>query len=255
MNHSLQRKIDLLYLLTHKEITLKYKRTTLGIFWSLLNPILLATVFFVAFSVFMRFKVKNYPFFLLSTLFPWNWFLSSIIISGRSLVDNVSLIKKVIFPRHYLVIAVVLAQLVHLLFSFPVLLILSLLSSNGPSLEWLIGIPLLILIQFAFTFGIALMISIMNTFFRDIEYLVSVLMNLMFWVTPVTYPMEAIPKKFHFLIQLNPLTGLMTAWRGLFLENTILWNSIALSSCMAMLAICYGIHLFRRLEKKLDEVL
>src|SRR4051812_12230097 len=96
LSRSLQRKYDLLYLLTQKEFALKYKRTMLGIFWSLLNPILLAVVFFVAFKVFMRFKIENYTFFLLSALFPWNWFSSSIIISARSLVDNISLIKKII---------------------------------------------------------------------------------------------------------------------------------------------------------------
>lgn len=123
LNDTLQRKIDLIYLLTHKEFALKYKRTVLGIFWSLLNPILLALVFFIAFKIFMRFKVENYPFFLLSALFPWTWFSSSIIISARSLVDNITLIKKVVFPRHYLVASVILAQLVHLLFSIPVLLL------------------------------------------------------------------------------------------------------------------------------------
>ena len=88
------RNRDLLWLLTKKEITLKHKRTALGILWSLLNPILLALVLFVAFKIFMRIKMENYTFFLLSALFPWNWFSASITMSTGTLISNVSLIKK-----------------------------------------------------------------------------------------------------------------------------------------------------------------
>lgn len=100
-----RRKRDLLWLLTKKEVTLKYKRTFLGILWSLLNPILLALVLFIAFKIFMRIQMENYTFFLLAALFPWNWFSASIIMSTGTLIGNVSLIKKVIFPRHFLIIA------------------------------------------------------------------------------------------------------------------------------------------------------
>lgn len=255
-SHELQRKIDLIFLLTRKEISLKYKRTTLGILWSLLNPILTAAVFFVAFKIFMRFKIDNYTFFLLSALFPWSWFASSIIISARSLVDNVTLIKKVIFPRHYLVASVIFAQLVHLLFAFPILFFFSFLGkSQGPSFIWLLGIPILIAIQLVFTFGISLIISITNTFFRDIEYLVGVFMNLVFWMTPITYPLSAIPEKFRRLALLNPLTSLMSAWRSLFLQNEILWSNVGIALLMALIFLSLGLMVFRRLERRLDEVL
>lgn len=250
-----QRKIDLLYLLTQKEFTLKYKRTVLGIFWSLLNPILLAAVFAVAFKIFMRFKVENYLFFLLSALFPWSWFQASLIISARSLLDNVSLIKKVIFPRQYLICSVILAQLVHLLFSFPILVFFSYFYSDGPSLSWFVGIPLLLLVQFLFTFGTALIISIANTFFRDIEYLVSVGMNLLFWVTPIVYPMQSIPAEFHTIFLLNPMTSIMHSWRELFLHNHILLDKIAIAFCMSLVMLWAGFVIFKKLEKKLDEVL
>lgn len=255
INHTIQRNIDLLYLLTRKEFALKYKRTLLGIFWSLLNPILSTVVFFVAFKIFMRFQIENYTFFLLSALFPWNWFSSSIIISARSLVDNVTLIKKVIFPRQYLVVSVILAQLVNLLFSIPILFFFSYFSVQGPSSSWFLGIPLLIFVQLIFTFGVSLIIAISNTYFRDIEYLVGVVMNLVFWMTPIIYPMSSIPEKFRPLFLLNPLTSLIGAWRELFLKNVILWKEIGIALSMAVLFLLIGLTFFRRLEKKLDEVL
>ena len=255
LSHSAQRRVDLLCLLTHKEFALKYKRTLLGIFWSLLNPIFTALVFFLAFKIFMRFQMENYTFFLLSALFPWSWFSSSVIISARSLIDNVTLIKKVIFPRHYLVASVVFAQLVHLLFSLPILLIFSSLTAEGPALNWFLLIPLLILVQLIFTFGVTLIISICNTYFRDIEYLVGVFLNLLFWMTPIVYPIGSIPEKFRLLSLLNPLTSLMSAWRELFLRNNILWSDIGIASVMAIFFLFIGVTIFGKLEKKLDEVL
>lgn len=252
---SLQRRVDLIYLLTRKEISLKYKRTILGIFWSLLNPILLACVFFFAFKVFMRFKIENYTFFLLSALFPWTWFSSSILISGRSLVDNVSLVKKVVFPRHYLVISVILAQLIHLIFSFPILLFFSFFKSHGPSAAWFVGIPLLIAIQMTFTFGIALVVSIVNTYFRDTEYLVGVLINLLFWMTPITYPLDSIPGSLRPFFMLNPLTSIIFSWRELFLNNVILWDKLGLAGAMSLALYFAGKHIFVRMERRLDEVL
>lgn len=255
MNRNLQRKFDLLYLLTHKEFALKYKRTTLGIFWSLLNPILSALVFFIAFKIFMRFEIENYTFFLLSALFPWSWFSSAVIISARSLVDNVSLIKKVVFPRPYLVISVILAQLAHFLFSIPILLAFSVVNADGPSWSWLLGIPILVLIQLTFTFGLALIISISNTYFRDIEYLVGVCMNLVFWMTPIIYPMSSIPDRFRTYLLLNPLTSLMGAWRELFFNNQILWKEIGIAFAMSLVFLAIGIAVFRKMERRLDEVL
>lgn len=254
-SRAVQRQIDLIYLLTQKEFALKYKRTVLGIFWSLLNPVLLAIVFFLAFKVFMRFQIENYTFFLLTALFPWSWFSSSILISARSLVDNISLIKKVIFPRHYLVASVIFAQLVHLVFSLPILLFFSYKDAAGPSWNWLAAIPALILVQFVFTFGLCLMVSILNTYFRDIEYLVAVLMNLIFWMTPITYPKSAIPPQFQFLILINPLSGLMSAWRELFQHNVILWRELGISLATASVFLALGVWMFRKLERRLDEVL
>ena len=254
-NRELQRKFDLLALLTHKEFALKYKRTTLGILWSLLNPLLTALVFFVAFKIFMRFKMENYTYFLLTALFPWSWFSSSVIISARSLVDNVTLIKKMIFPRHYLIASVILAQMVHLLFAIPILLVLSTFNGVAPSIFWLLGVPIALAIQFAFSFGVSLIIAITNTYFRDIEYLVGVSMNLVFWMTPITYPLSTIPERYRNLAYLNPLTSLMNLWRSIFLQNAIEPRDLAISCAMGICFLIAGFAIFRKLEKRLDEVL
>jgi len=254
-NREFLQKKDLLWLLTKKEITLKYKRTVLGIFWSLLNPILLAIVLFIAFKIFLRIQMENYTFFFLSALFPWNWFSASVIISTGTLIGNVHLIKRIRFPRHFLILATILGQLVNLLFSLPILMGFSYYYGEGPSINWAISIPLLIIIQFIVTVGICLTISIVNAYFRDMEYLIGIVITLLFWMTPIIFPLNAVPQAYRIYLTLNPLTYLITAWRDVFMSNLIDWGNIGISFGTSLVFLFLGVLVFQRLGKRLDEVI
>jgi len=250
-----RQQLDLLKLLVKKETAVRYKRTYLGFLWSLLNPLLTALVLFIAFNVFMRFQIENFALFLLAALFPWTWFASSVTISTNALTGNVSLIKKVIFPKHFLLLATIIAQLVNFVFSLPVLIVLVFFYGGVPSLNWLIGIPVLIMVQFVVIYGLALMISVANVYFRDLEYIVGVLISLLFWMTPIIYPLEAVPAEARVLLAMNPVTYLMQAWRDLFFSNTLNWQYILVSGITAAVVLLAGLLIFRKLERKLDEVL
>ena len=255
MNRETRQQLDLLKLLVKKEVTLRYKRTYLGFFWSLLNPLLTALVFFIAFRIFMRFEMENFTFFLLSALFPWTWFSASVTISTSTLTGNVSLIKKVIFPKHLLLLAVITAQLVNFILSLPILLGLAFYYGTPPALSWLIGIPILTAVQFAVTYGLALIISMANAFFRDLEYIVTVCLSLLFWMTPIIYPLEMVPERYRLLLVINPVTYLIQAWRDIFFNNTINWHNIAVSLVTAIAVLLAGLLVFKKLDRKLDEVL
>jgi lipopolysaccharide transport system permease protein len=250
-----QRTLDLLWLLTQKEVTLRYKRTTLGILWSLLNPLLLALVYYFAFKVIIRFRVDNYAFFLLSALFAWTWFAASVNMSTGSLVGNASLIKKVNFPRHLLVFATVAGQLANFLFTIPIIFGLAYLQGPTPSLVWLLGIPVLIVAQLLLTGGIGLALSMLNAYFRDLQYTVNFLVHLLFWLTPIIYPAELIPDRYRFLFQINPVALIITAWRDLFLNHVIDWTNVGLAYLISLSVLALGILTFRVLGKKLDEFL
>ncbi len=255
IDREIQRNLDLLWLLTKKEITLKYKRTGLGILWSIVNPLLQALVLVIAFKVFMRVQMENYTFFLLSALFPWNWFSASVVVSTGTLIGNVSLIKKIRFPRHFLVIATVLSQLVNFLFSLPILVGIAYLAGKGLGGSWLLGVPLLIAAQFTATTGVCLAIAMVNAYFRDMEYIIGVLISMLFWMTPIIYPLEAIPEVYRIYLVLNPLTYTITAWRDVFMLNTIDWGNIGISLGSAAVFLLAGVLIFQRLGKRLDEVL
>lgn len=254
-NKDFKRNKDLLFLLTKKEVTLKYKRTILGIFWSLLNPILLAIVLFIAFKIFMRIQMENYIFFFLSALFPWNWFSASVTISTGALISNINLIKRIRFPRHYLIVAAILAQLVNLLFAIPIIIGFSYFYGNGPGANWLLIVPILIVVQFIVTTGICLCISMINAYFRDMEYIVGVAISMLFWLTPIIYPLNIVPEAYRIYLALNPLTYLITAWRDIFMSNAIDWGNIGISFGSSLIFLFLGLLVFQRLGKRLDEVI
>ncbi|MFA4915199.1 MAG: ABC transporter permease [Syntrophales bacterium] len=250
-----KRKIDLLRLLTRKEITVKYKRTFLGILWSLLNPILLSLVLFIAFKIFMRIQMENYIFFFLSALFPWNWFAASVTMSTSTLIGNVNLIKRVRFPRHFLVLSTIMAQLVNFLFSLPIIIGLAYYYGNGPNISWFLTVPILIVIQLAVTIGICLAIAMVNAYFRDMEYIIGVGISMLFWMTPIIYPLNMVPESYRTYLALNPLTYLVTAWRSIFISNSTDWGAIGISLGSSLVFLLLGILVFQRLGKRLDEVI
>ena len=248
--------MDLLGLLTQKEITLQYKRTSLGILWSLLNPLLFALVFYIAFVVILKIQKKDFPLFLLAALFPWTWFANSISASTVSLIANKSLIKKFLFPTHFLLTAGVFSQGVHFLFSLPIIALL--VYSYGKTVHpiWLLGIPLLLFIQFVMTIGVSLAVSVINVYFMDFQFIVNFLLNMLFWITPIIYQMDTIPEPYRSLIlYINPLTPLLSSWRELFLSNKIHWNWLVHAFLSSLIVFFAGLVIFRRLNRRLDEVL
>lgn len=246
---------DLVIALTQKELKVKYKRSFLGYLWSIANPLALSLVFFIAFKIFMKIQIENYTLFLISGLFPWQWFSNSVNSSAMTLVGNAPLIKKVNFRREVLVIATVLNDMLHFILSIPIIIIFVFFYGITPSLMWLIGIPILLIIQFIITFGFAVAVSSINLFFRDIERIVFIITTLMFYITPIIYAENMVPDNFKGLILLNPLSILMVSWRNLFMRGMINTGDIAMAFFYSLIVFAIGYFIFRRLRWRFAEVL
>ena len=255
MNLMIQRYIDLIIVLTQKEMKVRYKSSFFGYLWSIAHPLAFAFVFFVAFKVVMRIRMENYSLFLIAGLFPWQWFSNSVNMSPTLFLGNASIIKKVNFPRNTLLVATVLQDAIHFILSIPVIVFFLLIYHELPSLSWLYGIPFLLGIQFLLTYGISLLVSSINLFFRDLERLIIIFTTLLFYFTPIIYPETMIPEKYKNLLILNPIAPLMISWRNLFLSGTL--NPASLMVCLAysMLAFMIGYLVYRKLSRKFAEVL
>ena len=232
---------DLIRNLVSRDLKTRYKRSYLGIFWSLLNPLLVIIVYTLAFDYIMKIKVRDFPMFFMCGYLPWSYLATSLSISLSSLSDSSYLIKAVYFPREILPLSVLLSCLLHFLitfiFVFPILMI------YGYFPQWAIFyLPVVILLQSLFIFGLSLFLSSIHVFFRDIRYILDVILILWFWLTPIAYPISLIPEQFLFLYKLNPMTLFVVAYREVLLSGGFLslkyWAAILIAT-FASLALGY----------------
>jgi len=255
MKKNFQHYIDLIIVLTQKELKVKYKSSFFGYLWSIAHPLAFAFVFLVAFKVVMRIEVEDYALFLIAGLFPWQWFSNSVNASPLVFLGNASIIKKINFPRNLMPFTQVFQDMIHFILAIPVIVLFLLIYHKSPSLSWLYGIPLLLIIHFLMTYGISLIVSSINLFFRDLERLTTIFTTLLFYFTPVIYPEKMIPEKYKILINLNPLSSLMISWRNLFLIGTLDSTHIAICFGYALSAFIVGYLIYKKLSWRFAEVL
>lgn len=246
---------DLILVLTAKEIKVKYKNSLLGYVWSVLNPLCLAIVFYFAFKFVMKIPLENFTLFLVSGLFPWQWFSNSVSSSSTVFIGNASLIKKVNFPRYFIPLATVFNDAFHYIVSLPVIFGFVLFYKITPSFTWIYGIPLLVLSQFFITYGCALALSSLNLFFRDLERLVVIALTILFYLTPIIYDISLVPDKFKSYFLFNPLFGIMEGWHNLFLKGYIDWPLYFISLFQSLTIFAVGFLIFKKLSWKFAEVL
>ncbi|MGQ9765876.1 MAG: ABC transporter permease [Anaerolineae bacterium] len=216
---------ELIVNLTIRELKTRYKNSVLGFFWSLLNPLGMMLVFTIVFTVLMpNSQIRNFPVFLLCGLLPWNFFSAGVMTGTNSIVSNSNLVKKVYFPRTVLPIASVLANLVNFLLALIILFaMLFIFRIHLSPYVWLL--PVVILIQTCFVAGMALVLSTLNVFYRDTLMIMDVVMLAWFFLTPVFYPIEVLPRSYQFLgftldmhrlaYIFNPMASLISTYRDL----------------------------------------
>ena len=255
MSQRMKNIIDLIVVLTQKEMKVRYKSSFLGYLWSIAHPLAFALVFFIAFKIVMRIEMENYSLFLIAGLFPWQWFSNSVNVSPIVFLGNASIIKKVNFPRNIIPFAIVLQDMIHFILSIPVIVLFLFIYQKSPSLSWFYGIPLLMVIQFLMTFGVSLIVSSVNLFFRDLERLTSIFVTLFFYFTPIIYPETMIPEAYKPLINFNPLAPLVISWRSLFLEGTLEPFYLFISFLYAILVFALGYQVYRKLSWRFAEIL
>lgn len=256
MNHpSLQYYIDLITVLTAKELKVRYKNSVLGYFWSIFNPLAMALVFFFAFKKVLKIQIENYTFFLICGLFPWQWFCNSITASTMILIGNASLIKKLNFPRHFIPLATVLNDAVHFILSFPVIFGFAFYYKIYPTFTWIYGIPLLLVSQFLITFGLSLFVSALNLFFRDLERLVNIALMILFYSTPIFYSINLVPEKYRKLLFLNPMVDLIENWRNVLMKGFLDFSVYTTNFFQNFLIFLICFYIFKKLSYKFAEVL
>ncbi len=179
-----------------RDLKVRYRNSVLGILWSLFNPLLMMVVFTVVFTIMTPYSnVAHFPVFVLCGILPWNFFSASVIGAIRSIVDNAPLVNKVYFPREILPISVVLANMVNFVLALLVLFLL-ILVFRVPLTIWVLLLPLVLAVQVIFTIGFGLIMATANVFYRDTQVIMEVIMMAWFFVTPVFYSGQILPRAY-----------------------------------------------------------
>ncbi len=244
---------DLVKNLVSRDFKTRYKRSYLGILWSLFNPLLLIIVYTLAFDYIMKVQVKNFPMFFMCGFLPWSYFSASLLISLSSLSDGGYLIKAVYFPREILPLSIVLSCLLHFLITFVFVFPILLIYGYVPYYSYF-ALPVIILLQTIFIFGMCLFLSSIHVFFRDLRYILDVILMAWFWLTPIAYPTSMIPENYRFIYELNPMTLFATAYRDVLLDGTLpiprVWIAILLATIGSLIL---GYIPFLKIKKRLAE--
>jgi len=244
----LWRYRDLGWILVVKELKLRYRRSVLGIAWTMLNPLLTMLILTVVFSHVMRVQVDKFPVFVLSALLGWNFFAQSVTGGAMSIVHNESLLRNVRVPRAIFPVALVGSHLVNLLLAL-VPLVVVMLIQGVPLRPAVLILPYCLLTLAAFTTGIALATSAWTVFFRDIAQILEVGLMAVFYLTPIIYPLSMLPPSYAPVFKLNPLYWEILPLRSIFFEGRLPTpEALALAGALGLVSFLVGLALFRRRE-------
>jgi ABC-type polysaccharide/polyol phosphate export permease len=241
---------DLLRLLVTNSIKTRYKRSTLGVVWTLLNPLLSTLVLTIAFQQLMRFNVENYTIYLLVGLLFWTFFSQTTTTSMNTLVWGSNLLKRIYVPRTIFAVSVVGNGLINYLLSL-IPLGLIMLFMHQPFSPTLLLLPFAILLMAMFTLGLSLFISTLAVYFVDVIDIYNVLLQALFYLTPIIYPISIIPEQFVFIVLLNPMTTMVELFRALIYYGELPTLAITLGSIgLSVVSLLVGWWVF---TKKVDE--
>jgi homopolymeric O-antigen transport system permease protein len=242
---------ELIWALAMKELNIRYKRSALGFFWALLNPLLMMIIYTLVFSTIMRFSIPYYPIFLISALLPWTFFSQSLSYSVESVVGNGELLKKVYVAKSVFPIAAVLSNVINFLFSMVPLILLLIVFRFPFHWTWFyFVVPFLGLLMF--TLGCSFFFAMANVFFRDMAHILQVVLSAWFYLCPILYPLDVVPERYQLLFRLNPLAYPLNGFRlAIYYGLLPSPQSVAASLAVGLVTLWIGYRLFRRYEDAL----
>lgn len=238
-----------------KDVGGKYKHSFLGVIWSFVNPLLQIAVYALVFQVILKSNIENYAVYLCCGLVPWQYFSSVVLRGAATIIDNGNIIKKVYFPREILPISVVASEGVNFLISTTI--ILGFVILGGIGLSWnILWYFLILAIQIIVSIGIAFIVSSLTVYFRDLLHLLGILMQLLFYATPIVYSMDSVPASMKWLLMLNPMSYLIEGYRNIFYNKTMPnFEGLLIALVMGVILCVCGYFIFRKLEKRFAEEL
>lgn len=252
---------DYLFLLENlivKDFKIRYRNMSLGVFWSLLNPlIMMAVLTFVFVKVMPNQAITNFPLFVLCGLVPFNFFTTAWNNGTISVANNAGLIKRIPVPREIVPIASVLSNTIHLGIQIGLLLLFVIVFGRGVNIHWL-WLPLLWILEIIFVCGLVLTTAALDVYLRDMRYMVESASTVLFWLVPIFYTLEIVPREYVAVYEFNPLAALILGLRRILLDGVSPNGDAGLVYKLAFtstVTFAFGYALYARLKSKFFDYL
>ncbi len=250
---------DHLFILSNliaKDFKIRYRNMSLGIFWSLLNPMIMVAVLTYVFTrVFRNNAIHNYPLFILIGLIPFNFFTLAWATGTNAILDNAPLVKKLRFHREVIPLSVVLGNVIHFAIQMILLILLVTVFGRGPNRHWA-WLPAVLALEIVFVCGMALAFSALDVYYRDTRYVVESANLVLFWLVPIFYDFGDVPRAYHLLYELNPVAAVVLACRQILLNGAAPPQSLLVKLTLVSLgALVGGALLFSRMKTRFSDYL
>jgi lipopolysaccharide transport system permease protein len=247
---------ELLWVLTMRDIKVRYKQTLLGASWAILQPVMTMVVFSIFFGKLAKMpsEGQDYPIFVYAALLPWMFFANAVSSSSSSLIGSASLVNRVYFPRVIIPMASIGTGLLDFLVASSVLLLLMVYYSVPLSVNILL-LPALLAVLIVTVCGIGAILSALNVSYRDFRYVVPFAMQLWMFITPVVYPIGIVPENWRWVLYFNPMTGLVEGFRAAFLGKPFHVEAFLISVVVAVALLVVGIAYFKRVERRFADII
>ena len=248
---------ELLKTSVKKDIGGKYKHSFLGVLWSFINPLLQILVYALIFPLVMKNggSYKDYTVFMVCGLIPCAYFTTVINRASFIMIENGNILKKVYFPRSILPLSLVTSETINFLVSCIIILAFIVIKGFGIS-KFILFFPLVLLIQYVLLLGIALIFSAVTVYMRDIQHFIGVVLQLLFYATPIVYSINTIPENFRWILKWNPMTYIIEGYRAIFYNQTMPdLKSLGVLGIISIIILIVGYLLFNKLQKRFAEEL
>ena len=248
---------ELLKTSVKKDIGGKYKHSFLGVLWSFINPLLQILVYALIFPLVMKNggSYKDYTVFMVCGLIPWAYFTTVINRASFIMIENGNILKKVYFPRSILPLSLVTSETINFLVSCIIILAFIVIKGFGIS-KFILFFPLGLLIQYVLLLGIALIFSAVTVYMRDIQHSIGVVLQLLFYATPIVYSIDTIPEGFRWILKWNPMTYIIEGYRAIFYNQTMPdLKALGILGVISIVILIVGYLLFNKLQKRFAEEL
>jgi ABC-2 type transport system permease protein len=246
----LARYRQILWLLTSRDLRVRYATSKLGYVWSILDPLLMSAIYYFVFTQIFKRNVGETPYivFLLSGVLAWQWFNGAVSDATKAFTSDAKLVRSTKIPRTIWVNRIVMSKGIEFLFSLPVLAFFAILA--GATLHWQVVLfPLAILLQAVLITGLGLIIAPLVVFFRDLERAVKLILRFLFYASPIIYGTKNLPHDFRFIAAFNPLSGIFGMYRGAFFPDQISVYEVVVGAVMCFVLLAIGILVFRACER------